>query len=107
MIKETISIDEVIEFLNEASACDADAITQLVTQRVMCSEGLANHPSIQVRKADHNGFYSVGFLGVLNGLFGIDEDGWGPICAIAGEYKIEGFTRTSHELRQNAIKDDK
>jgi hypothetical protein len=51
----------------------------LIDARVTCNEALADHPTIQVGQQD--GSYQVGLLGILNGLFGINDAGWGPITA--------------------------
>lgn len=54
---------------------------------------LAGHPTIQVNKIARG--YSVGLIGILNGIFGATEYGFG---AIAGVYDEEGrlirFKRT-------------
>lgn len=62
MVKESVTIDEVIEFLNEILAVDEDAIYDLVETRVACNAALANHPTVQVSPQDGN--YTVGLLGI-------------------------------------------
>ena len=88
MIKESISVDEVIEFMNGLLKIDAEAISQLTEAQVPCNKAMADHPTVQVRAymlprdtASPTG-YSFGLLGILNGLFGVDERGWGNISAI-------------------------
>jgi len=85
----TVSVDDAIAFLNELVELDRQAIGNLVETRVVCNVGLAGHPTVQtlvynnlpkVDPADPP-LYKVGFLGILNGLFGIDSEGWGPIAA--------------------------
>jgi hypothetical protein len=89
-----ITIDQAIELLNQAVLTDREAIAALISNRVSCNEALANHPTIQVvaiiNKTRACGKsepglnierYEVGLLGILNGLFGIDENGWGFIVA--------------------------
>ena len=80
MIHKTVSFQEVIDVLNGALALDREAVEVLVEQRVPCNEALADHPTIQVQGDDSGA--AVGLLGVLNGLFGTDEEGWGPIAAV-------------------------
>jgi hypothetical protein len=75
----TISIDEAIEILNGLIELARSAMMALISTRVPCNEALANHPTVQVHA--RGGYYSVGFLGILNGMFGVDEDGWGLIMA--------------------------
>jgi len=85
-IKEFIGVEEVLEVLNRALGADEEGVTALMNQRVPCNEVLEADPTIQVgsyvdeRSGEKH--CSVGVLGLLNGLFGIDEDGWGPIAAV-------------------------
>ena len=82
-IREQVTLDEVIAFLNDATESDRQAIGLLVTSRVVCNKQLADHPTIQA--AAWHDHYLVGMLGIFNGLFGtIDEGpykGYGPIIA--------------------------
>ena len=72
-------IDRAIEVLNEMTMADREAVQLLVETRVPCNDALADHPTVQVH-SDH-GRHSVGLLGVINGLLGADDDGWGYVCA--------------------------
>lgn len=85
MIRESITIDDAIAVLNDALRCDGNAMHKLTGYHVPCLPELAQHPTIQVASNNlcdvgihHPG---VGMLGVINGMFGIDEDSRGPICA--------------------------
>ena len=69
-----------VEVLNRAVASDLDAIANLLKVRVYCNEALANDPTIQVLVQEDQ--RTLGTLGLINGLFGIREDGWGHLCAI-------------------------
>lgn len=93
MIKEKISIDEVVDFLNELVRLDEPAITKLLDARVECGENFADHETLQVGK--YRDVFKVGFLGVLNGLFGADEQKYGPIEAVIGrhDHKVQRFRR--------------
>jgi hypothetical protein len=77
MIKENISIDEVVTLLNEMLSLDIGATAALLANRVPCNSDLVNHPTIQVDT--QHGVYFVGLLGVINGLFGVNEDNQGAI----------------------------
>jgi hypothetical protein len=56
---------------------------------------MADHPTIQVRQYPGDEYSSVGILGILNGLFGIREDGMGAICMeIEDDGKIISFKLT-------------
>jgi hypothetical protein len=92
---------EMVEFLNSLVETDRYAMADLLCQRVPCNRKLADHPTVQV--AAHNrrdttippGGFRVGILGVLNGYYGIHEDGpnqgMGAIVAEYEEGKFLGF----------------
>ena len=64
--------------------------------RLICNDAIANHPTIQVAapKGEMN-FYNIGFLGLLNGLFGIrDNDGFGAITMQTHDDGSAQFVRT-------------
>lgn len=69
------SKEEVVDFLNELLKIDSKAINELFNIRIPCNEALQDHPTVQV---NHKG--EVGILGILNGLFGIQENGQGYIA---------------------------
>jgi hypothetical protein len=52
--------------------------------RIPCNEKLANDPTIQVagtpHPCDHN--FEIGLLGIINGIVGEHQNGWGYICAV-------------------------
>jgi hypothetical protein len=81
MEKHTDAISFAISVLNSALKADPAAINYLVNARVMCNKELAEHPTIQVGKdSRYKGeVHWVGLLGIINGLFGIDDEGWGFI----------------------------
>jgi len=100
MIKESLKLDETIEFLNDLLKQDAEAVTNLCESRVKCNEEIANHPTVQVRGYEEK--TSVGLLGILNGLFGVHGEeagkfkGYGGIMAIYdNNNKIVKFARTN------------
>ena len=79
-----ITAYDAVELLNQALFDDKEAITKLFQHRVSCNEALAYHPTIQVSED-----FQVGFLGLLNGIFGVNESQIGHICAVyeGGELK--------------------
>lgn len=93
-LKESITADHAIEVLNRMLKTDHDATALLfLTARAPCSEELAHDPTIQVRSykiMEDDPEFSVGFLGILNGLFGVDEEGWGPITMVTKAICTEG-----------------
>ena len=95
-MRERVTIDEAINLLNEAVRADRQAMHQLVETRTICNSELAKHPTIQVVAG--TGPRTVGILGILNGLFGVDEESWGPISAVyADDGRLTRFARTKRE----------
>lgn len=79
-MKQPITIEHAIDILNQAIQSDPDAMNKLIGTRINCGVTLANHPTIQVMNDD--GKYSVGILGLLNGIFGTDNNGNGFIATV-------------------------
>ena len=80
MNAKTVTIQEVIALLNEAAQLDSEAIRALVDHQVPCNYNLADHPTIQVGCTE-DGEPRLGVLGIINGLFGVDENAHGPVIA--------------------------
>lgn len=113
-MERIISIDDAIKFFNELINIDEKAVVKLINYRVECNKEIANHPTVQVgeRIGEENPCYDVSWLGIINGLFGVDEEtGYGYICA---EVKMEGndqimkikeFRRTDlAKVKENLLK---
>lgn len=75
----SVSVDHAIAVLNRAVQKDREAVQALIQNRVPCNVALAEDSTIQV--GDRNGQYSVGLLGIVNGIFGADENQFGYIWA--------------------------
>ncbi len=106
MIKETISVDDTIVFLNELLAYDSEAIRDLILfGKVSCNKKMADHPMVRVEAITNPKSYSLGFLGLLNGLFGIhDLSGYGEIVAVFDDAnKLLKFERVNHQDVINEI----
>lgn len=82
MLKKSITSQEVVEFFNSLIVIDPGAIQTLINTRVQCNEAMTNHPTVQVVIVPRSIIHSVGMLGILNGMFGINENGWGCITVI-------------------------
>lgn len=94
MVKETISIANALETLNELLALDKEAMCNLLEARVECNEAMAEHDTLQVLAIGKG--YMLGILGVLNALFGAREDGWGEITLkLNDNNEAAAFIRTS------------
>lgn len=112
MIKESVTIDRTIEILNEALMLDPRAMTDLCESRVRCNDALTEHPTIQVGPTWSSKENQVGLIGIINGLFGVDDRGYGPIAA---NYttdepvsRIVEFVRTpppKNEAARNEVQD--
>lgn len=85
---------QVVALLNEAFALDPEAINALVNTRVRCNEALGEHPTIQCG-IDAEGHTTIGLLGILNGLVGVDDVGYGAVAAVnqldAGVWTVQSF----------------
>lgn len=101
--RKIIKVDEVVDFLNHLLKIDRRAIENLFNTRVFCNKKLAKHKTVQCGKIGENTYF-VGFIGILNGLFGVDDDGWGKISMDVGEGKIKQFRLIADKDKKN-IKD--
>ena len=81
MFKESVTIQDAVDLLNEMLKADSHATASFIALQTPCNNELAEHPTIQA-----NGYGptapSIGPLGVINGLFGVDEKGYGAIAAV-------------------------
>jgi hypothetical protein len=68
MVMQKISVDQVVDTLNELIELDRQAMYQFIKFRVECNDKLVNHPSVQV--SQNMGLeYDVGLIGIINALF--------------------------------------
>lgn len=83
--------ESIIKFFNQILELDPDAIKKLIWERVNINWELAQHPDLFVLvEGDENGNPinpRVGLLGILNGLTGSHDTGWGHVGA---EFDEEG-----------------
>ena len=75
-MKNIITIDNVVNLLNDLAEKDNECIKNLCLTRIECNDLIANHKYVQV----HQKPQSVGLLGILNGLFEVNDFAWGCIC---------------------------
>jgi len=95
MLKGSVTPKEVCNLLNEMLEQDYDCIHSLITNYVKCNDTVANHPTVQVRKYPEDKHPLLGMLGLLNGMFGIDDNGYGAIkYEIDDSGKILAFKET-------------
>lgn len=101
MIKNKITIQSAVKLLNEALNIDCVAINALFGMRTSCNKKLSKHKTIQVVKV-FDDFYQVGFMGILNGMFGVDENGWGCICMDVNDGEITGFRILKERIKNGS-----
>lgn len=94
-MKESITIDETIDYLNDLIEKDP-SIRHLLDIRIHCNEETYNHPTVQVGL--HGSIYMVGFIGIINGLFGVHNNGTGAIAADMDNGQIIKFVKTDPKL---------
>ena len=81
-MKESITLNEAVDFLNGLLLIDRAMVTSLCFSRVPCNKAIEEHPNLQVH-ANGDGTCSIGLIGFLNGLFEvISIEKGGAITAI-------------------------
>ena len=91
-----ITPQDAIDVLNRMLQTDREATLELFNLEVPCNEGIGDDPTIQVGPSylDDTPLV-VRPLGVINGLFGVGEDGFGPIAMYFDrEGRLECFMDT-------------
>jgi hypothetical protein len=80
---------QAVDVLNRALAEDPEAMRRLMSEAyVPCNRALADDPTIQVHteKVEVGGalgdFFSVGALGLINGIIGVRQNGCGYVAAV-------------------------
>ena len=106
MIKDHITPQEVVDFLNELLELDPMGINALFNFRTFCNNAIADHATVQVGLVSDN-IWTVGFVGILNGIFGCDTHQWGHIAANYGDNGIEKFTLLTDEYIDLMVKKKK
>jgi hypothetical protein len=96
-MKENISVKDVCELMNEMLEMDYSCTYNLVSIRVDCNEAILNHPTIQVQQIGKDS-PKVGILGILNGLFGVNDDNMGSISMMIDNGKIVTFLPTGDTI---------
>ena len=105
-----ITVDDTIAFLNELVALgEGGVLARLIEKRTWCTKALEDHPTVQIAGREDRvvagrtvKLRMVGFLGILNGLFGTisegEKKGWGYIAAVyESDGTLSGFRRTDDE----------
>ena len=101
MLKKKITPQDVCNTLNEMLELDYKCTKKLFEYHVPCNSKIADHPTIQVQKFKTDKFPKVGFIGIINGMFGIRGDGMGAICYEIEHGKITRFMPTPENKNEN------
>ena len=86
-IAKSITPTDAVAVLNRAFANDPAAIATLVGIRIPCNEKMRDDPTIV---CDELYDPVVGIVGLLNGLFGVEDTGSGFWGSIAVRYENDG-----------------
>lgn len=95
----------VVDLLDELIKTDSVAMKALIASRVPCGQELADHPTVQCGEREGDG-YEVGLLGILNGLCGTLEDGWGAVSVVFEDDKPVGARLLTVEDRKGSMSND-
>ena len=98
-----VTADQAIEILNRLHQKDFWAIQKLFTYRVECNKDLALDETCQV-KQESDGKYTVSLIGIINAIFGIDEEKCGFISYSIDPGEdgfIQKFQRFEHTKNKN------
>ncbi len=103
MIKTDVGVEEFVVFMNNLLEVDPDFVKSLVGFRTPCDTGLVEHPTVQVGWLGDD-FHIAGFIGVMNGFFGVYDDGklegHGAFAAVYDGVTLKGF-----KLQTNTAKE--
>lgn len=92
-IKESITVQDACDLLNEYLSLDYPSCSRLITHRVNCNKAISDHPTIQTKDFPGRSKWRVGVLGLLNGMFGADDNSVGAIS-----YELDPEGRIVHFL---------
>jgi len=93
------AVERAIKVLNRALNEDCMVLSEMLLTRYRCNSALAVDDTVQTEsKKGARVSHSVSAMGLINGLFGVDEHGYGPITMIVNDEEtgIIEFCRTRH-----------
>lgn len=106
--EETVAVKDIVAMLNEITQLDPELMTNVALKRFPCKPEIRDHKTVQ---AHCFGAASVeepeaGFIGILNGVIGIDSNHYGPIAAILGENgTLTGFKLTDTDAMTKKLEE--
>ena len=102
-VKESVTLIDVADFFSQLLQIDEDAVNAIFSIRVGCNDFMACHPSVQVAKLSEN-YFLVGLIGLINGIFGADQYGWGHFSVKYDKGKVVGFeVLTDDDVRKRVV----
>ena len=87
------TLTRALRVLNELLAADPVATAALVNYRVPVNAEVGKHPTIQVGYDNDSRSYTVGLIGILNGIFGcVPGTNAGRIVCLSDRDAVKSFT---------------
>lgn len=88
-----VTAENAVRLLNELNQTDNALMTELFKVRAKCNVLVEEHPTVQVEVSDDRPYAVIGFVGILNGLFGIytDKVDRGPIIVVWEDDRVVRF----------------
>ena len=97
MYKESITLQEVTDYLYSLANADRDAIGEMLSQEFPCNYALSQHPAIFKRQ---KGKQRITLSDIIAGLFGTDEDNYALISEFWDESGFCSFRNEVEEARR-------
>ena|SRR5436309_604212 len=69
-----MTAQQIVDLLNIAIKIDKVAIRMLIDQRISCNSDLMSNANILLYKGSADSGFSVGLLGILNGMANLDGE---------------------------------
>ena len=76
-MEEKITLDELIQYLNDLLDADRPALRRLLQHREPVNEAMEQYSRVQLLEKEKKPL--LGILGILAGLFSPGDDGWPPL----------------------------
>lgn len=107
---DNVFADEMIHRLNRLIENEPEirrVLERIIETRFAVDSDVAvDHPTVQCEKSEDGTHWVVGALGILNGLVGIQDNGWGYVAAVFderpdGSLELTGFRRPNIPAEKN------
>lgn len=103
MIRHSITLPEIVDFFNEIYVADPKAVRALLLAAFACNRKLAAHPRMVITHVNRKP--AIGMMAILNSLFGVDEEGIGPLSVVENGRTLRfSHTRIFEQPEQYAKK---